>query len=180
MVLIARISAVIILLYTNAALVIALNPIGCWLQPPSVDHPIMSNTDCQPAFDSIPNGTITFDGIRQKPLAFHLPPAARQNNSLPAIFRSGNCVIGVSEDNRKASYPRLHAASDMYFKVWPAVREAVRRIRRECFTVPPNTPLETNAGMTLVDVTLEGENFEFVVRVSGMDRFIRTRNGPVH
>lgn len=68
----------------------------------------------------------------------------------------------------------------MYFKVWPAVREAVRRIRRVCFTVPPNTPLETNAGMTLVDVTLEGENFEFVVRVSGMDRFIRTRNGPVH
>lgn len=68
----------------------------------------------------------------------------------------------------------------MYFKVWPAVKKAVGRIRRECFTVPPNTPLETNAGMTLVDVTLEGENFEFVVRVSGMDRFIRTRNGPVH
>ena len=146
-------------------------------------QPITSIADCQPAIDQIPDGTIAFDGIQQKPLAVHLPPAAREKHILPAIFRSGNCVISVRQHLYKLKYPRFDAASVMYYKVWPEVKRALGRIEKRCLVVPRRgVPRASNAGHTKVRVKLDGWVLEFIFSMAGtLNRDLNresSRDGP--
>jgi len=114
--------------YSNLTLSIVLKSVRCWRQYPVINNPITSVVDCQPAIDMLPNGLAIVDRIRQKPLNPHLPPIARKKCFLPTIFCSGNCLSILTEHDRKASYPRIKAASAMYFKVWLEVRMATGTI----------------------------------------------------
>lgn len=64
------------------------------------------------------------------------------------------------------SPPQL-AASASYFKIWPAVRETAGHITKECFS----DSIESNAGYSIINIDLDGQNVEYVVIVGeGMCR----------
>ena len=52
-------------------------------------------TDCMAAIDMIHSGAYVLDGNVNKPLSLILPKSARRLFLMPAIFRSGTCLIHV-------------------------------------------------------------------------------------
>ena len=98
--------------------------------------------DCHAAINMIPSGEYLFDGLHlEKP--FYRPPQYRTRKFLiPAIFRSGTCIVAISanphrpgHDNGEALAPKK-AATAMYNVVWPNVRTVATYIVQRCSSAP--------------------------------------------
>lgn len=102
--------------------------------------------DCYAAIAMIPSGAhlvqgdFSVDANGVSTLNTHLPPSARTRKFyMPAIFRSGTCMVRVVADvSRKklmrAGPPKFtNAASKMYSIVWPNVRNQATEIVEKCF-----------------------------------------------
>lgn len=150
-----RICLFAVLLSYNLTPILAFDFVVCFLDKHRSPHP----DDCQKAINLIPDGTITWDGKKEKPLQFHLPPAARQYTA-PAVFRSASCLVSMATNNRKAPDPPASAASEMYYRFWPEVRSSAQRILTKCFSN------ENNSGQEFIDVKLGGSKFKYIISVS--------------
>ncbi|MCJ1252043.1 hypothetical protein MMC30_009281 [Trapelia coarctata] len=99
-----------------------------------------------PSGEFLVNGDSTTDAHGVTKLKLHFPPNTRTRKFyLPALFRSGTCLIKVVADidrravmrsnlNRAGLPSWKNAASQMYSVVWPNVRkEATRMVERGHF-----------------------------------------------
>ncbi|MCJ1246482.1 hypothetical protein MMC30_003690 [Trapelia coarctata] len=120
-------------------------------------------TDCYAAIDMIPSGDLLVEGdfsidSNGAPiLNMLLPPSARARKFyMPAIFRSGNCMVRVVADvsRRKLMRPNppefKNAASKMYSIVWPNVRAQATKVVQQCF--------EQKQGMQYMHGTVKTES----------------------
>lgn len=82
------------------------NEIDCYRD----DLPKPLAADCLAAIDMIHAGTYILDGSIQKPLKIYLPKSARRLFLMPAIFRSGTCLVHV-EAIRTLVQPRVLAGT---------------------------------------------------------------------
>jgi hypothetical protein len=149
-----RISLFAVLLSSNLTSILAFDFVMCFFDGHRPPHP----ADCQAAINLIPDGTLTWDGKKGKPLHFHLPPAARQH-AAPAVFRSGSCLVSMATNNRKTPDPPAKAASEMYYRFWPEVRDSAQRILAKCFSNG------NNSGQEFIDVNLGGSEFKYIISV---------------
>ena len=168
------VSLFMFLLYIHLGTIIA-GEVKClrWSKPePTAVH-------CQAAIDLIPDGRIFFNGQDGSPLNFYLPPTAHQHNHHTSpVWRAGNCGVRVQRCNwfqpvRITTPPHL-AASALYFKLWPAVKQAAVQVSRECFSA-----LHANdAGYLVINPDLYGLRSEYIVTVGKGLPKLPEKSGP--
>lgn len=141
--------------------------------------------ECRAAVNLIPDGIINFDGKESKPLNFYLPPTAHQHTyHLLPVWRAGSCTVSVerhmpiTRHNQQRPRPQRSppqlAASALYLKVWPAVKEVAEQIMKECFS----DTLPGNAGYAIVSVDVYGQQFEYIVVVGDSFHALPEKSGP--
>jgi len=104
-------------------------------------------------------------------LKIHIPPNDRNRKFfMPAIFRSGTCVIRVSADVHRRGLIRpnpptfTNAASKMYSTVWPNVRQQATRIVQECLAKDPDG-MRHYGGLLHTESLLGDVRFPYQIRV---------------
>ncbi|MCJ1246804.1 hypothetical protein MMC30_004013 [Trapelia coarctata] len=164
--------------------------------------------DCDVALAMIPTGLSVLPAL----IAQHDPPTSPQTPitlaldkrlyTLPATFRSGTCVIRVwakrqpasaAAGGKAASGRPVFESGEMYYKLWPRVREAVGEIVRRCVEGGPG-PGSTGQGRNgdtskghkwpervggaeggyAFTSTLQGHPVQWQVRVKWQDKSLRT------
>jgi len=133
-----------------------------------------SIADCQAALSIIPDGRIEFTGKVGMPLNFTLPTRAREPKIFfPALFRAGTCTImayrpqATSDEQVFLHKPQpRNAATAMYFKVWPGIREAAEKVIKSCLMEEDK---RFNGGETSVDIEVEGVMRSYMVMVKGQN-----------
>lgn len=133
--------------------------------------------DCYAAINMISSGELLVKGDHfleenGKPkLKVHIPPAERDRKFfMPAIFRSGTCMIRVSADVDRGGLIRpnpptfTNAASKMYSIVWPKVRQQATRIVQECLAKDPDG-LRHFGGLVHTESLLGDVRFPYRIKV---------------
>lgn len=101
------------------------NEIDCYRD----DLPKPLAADCLAAIDMIHAGTYVLDGSIQRPLKIYLPKSARRLFLMPAIFRSGTCLVHVeairtTDPAKSVSWHSQdpNAVTFLRTKIWSKIR----------------------------------------------------------
>jgi len=144
-------------------------------------------SDCHAAINMIPSGAYHLDGQHlSQPLHFYRPPQYRDRTFLiPAIFRSGTCIVAVF------AYPSIHelhtgrahapkkAATAMYNVIWPHVRSNATQITQRCLTPVPKAGAkggdqtvthDLKGGAMRTSISLGKASFPYAVDVRGLPK----------
>ena len=123
--------------------------------------------DCRTALDMLPEFSLELTGA-EHPL-FRLPDHARTPQYfLPAIFRAGHCFLAIIVCSGWLGNPPppQKAASAMWRRVWPALREAGDWLLQDCFSgQADNNGRVFNVGRRIVAVEIEGRSWEFLINM---------------
>lgn len=133
--------------------------------------------DCYAAISMIPSGDFLVQGDHfldengRPKLKIHIPPHDRARKFfMPAIFRSGTCMIRVSADVDRRGLMRpnppafTNAAAKMYSTVWPHVRQRATEIVQECLAKDPDG-LRHYGGSVHTESALGDVRFPYQIKV---------------
>lgn len=158
-----------ILFYSTFILIIAEPMASCYIQGEGIGHDWSGKKmlqikipDCQAAKNLIPDGSISLGGDISKPLKLHLPPnACELKYRVPAIFRSGSCMITVEAFWSTNRPPPEKGASALYFTLWPEVKKAAAEVIKHCLV----WKYAYNAGNVNTAVELGGQKLSYWIYV---------------
>jgi hypothetical protein len=146
-------------------------------------------SDCEAAIRMIPSGTpelaFTPSENKSKPVNLHLDHNGGRAFRLPAVFLAGSCAIKVRNipvhsTNRWerllciggcSTPPPQQAATFMYFRYWPNVKEVAGEILRRCLTKGDT------AGQIETRSEWEGWDYYYLVWMGPGPRDLLGRNG---
>jgi hypothetical protein len=122
--------------------------------------------DCYVALQHIPSGRLTFDG--GDPPTWSIESPAQRRKFLPAEFKYRTCRIKVRGISfARTSLPRSlgSLARTMYYHVWPAAREGVERLLRNCTGANGRV-----SGVVFQYITFDGHGpYKLAVHISDLE-----------
>ena len=169
----ARLLGLLVLISTHLAPTLALNEIVHCNQLIS-RAAVRSTSDCEAAIAIIPSPAYYFDSAspgdarEANPISVYLDHSSRNRTfALPAVFRSGSCLVIVHPIGRPLA-PQLpvRAASAMNFQFWPDVKRVATMITTECRETIKNRDVGSAEG----NVHLDGQPFCYDVEITGAPR----------